>query len=230
MLNEILERIHIRLQKLGLDAAPASTAAGLSKDAIRNIERAVKAGKEEAGTSTSTIMALAPVLKTTASWLLEASGPEEADEALPPIRVVPVAAHIQAGAWNETWEWDQSDRYTVAIPDDESYRGLRLYAAEARGTSMNRRWAEGTVLVFTNVFDTQEPPIPGKRYIVERKRASGEAEHTVKLLYRDEDGKFWLMPESDDPRHQAPISIEDGTGDEDTVTILGRVVYAVARE
>jgi SOS-response transcriptional repressor LexA len=230
MLNEILERIHTRLEKLGLEAAKASAMAGLSKDAIRNIERAVKAGKEDAGTSTSTIMALAPVLKTTASWLLEATGPEESADAPPRVRIVPVAAYIQAGAWNETWEWEDGAQYSVAIPDDEAFRGLKLYAAEARGTSMNRRWSEGTVLVFTNAYETQESPIPGKRYIVERKRASGEAEHTVKLLHKDADGKFWLMPESDDPRHQAPISVDEGTGDEDTVTIIGRVVYAVARE
>lgn len=71
MLNEILERIEDRLIVVGLDPAVASVRAGLSKDAIRNIQRAVKNGKPGAGASTTTLVQLAPVLETTASWLLE---------------------------------------------------------------------------------------------------------------------------------------------------------------
>lgn len=175
----------------------------------------------------------AKLFGVTAGWILYGEDPGAGiiPYAAPPgLRRVEVAAHVQAGAWCETWEWDEADRYAVMIPDYPEYQGFRLYAAEARGTSMNRRYIEGTVLVFVDVNETREEPIPGKRYIVERKRASGEAEHTVKLLHVDAEGKFWLMPESDDPRHQAPIPIEDGTGNEDVVAIIGRVIAAVTRE
>lgn len=148
----------------------------------------------------------------------------------PGLRRVEVAAYVQAGHFAETWEWDEADRYSVYVPDLPELKGMRLYAAETRGPSMNRRYLEKTVVVFNSVAEAHEEPIPGKRYVIERRRSGGEAEHTVKLLHADADGKFWLMPESDDPRFQAPISFEDGTGDEDEVIILGRVVFAVTRE
>lgn len=156
--------------------------------------------------------------------------PLDEDKKTAGIRKVTVAAHIQAGAWSESWEWDDDDKYEVYVPDDPELRFFKLSAAETRGPSMNRRYPERTVLVFTDVLETQEEPIPGKRYIVERKRVGGEAEHTVKLLHVDADNKYWLLPESDDPRFQAPISVEDGTDDGDVVSIVGRVVFAVTRE
>lgn len=146
------------------------------------------------------------------------------------LRRVEVAAHVQAGHFDETWEWDEGDRYQVFVPDLPEYRELRLYGAETRGASMNRRYAEKTVIVFNDVIEAHEEPIVGKRYVVERKKPSGEVEHTVKLLHIDGEGKFWLMPESDDPRFQMPISMEDGTGDEDIVRVIGRVLFAVTRE
>jgi hypothetical protein len=80
MLNEILDRINSRLEVLKLAPSAASHMAGLSKDAIRNIERAVEQGKLEGGTSTVTLLKLAPVLRTTASWLLEGTGVEDTSE------------------------------------------------------------------------------------------------------------------------------------------------------
>lgn len=148
-----------------------------------------------------------------------------------PLRYVTVTGHIQAGHFAETWEWDDAQQYQIAVPSDPALAPYTLYAAELRGTSMNRRWSEGTVVVFTNVMETQEEPVVGKRYVVERRRLGGDAEFTAKKLVRDQDGKHWLMPESDDPRYQSPISIEEGTGsDEDIVTIHGRIWYSVNRE
>lgn len=79
MLIDILNRIESRLKAVKLEASAASDAAGLSKDAIRNIQRTVKRGKEEAGVSSTTLIKLAPVLQTTAAWLLEGvdCGPEQ---------------------------------------------------------------------------------------------------------------------------------------------------------
>lgn len=229
MLKDILDRIESRLQALDLTASAASTRAGLSKDAIRNIQRAVELGKE-GGASTQTLTKLAPVLQTTASWLLEGDAANDNQPVESGLRKVIVAAYVQAGVWTETWEWGDDDQYAVFVPDDPAYRKFKLFGAEARGPSMNRRYPEGTVLVFADVQETGEQPIAGKRYVVERRRPGGEAEHTVKLLHIDDDGKYWLLPESDDPRYQAPIAIEDGTGDDDTVIIIGRVCYAVSKE
>jgi len=81
-LAEILSRIEMRLKALGISANEASRRAGKS-DAIRNLRRAVAKGERE-GISTATLMALAPVLETTAPWLLTggASPEEVAEEAV----------------------------------------------------------------------------------------------------------------------------------------------------
>lgn len=68
-LNDVLSRIESRLSALGLSAHAASLAAK-KPDAIRNLRRAVQNG-ERRGVTTETLAALAPVLGTSAAWLLE---------------------------------------------------------------------------------------------------------------------------------------------------------------
>jgi transcriptional regulator with XRE-family HTH domain len=79
MSKEVLSRVQRRLIALGLKEAPAAVAAGLSDSAIRNVRRKIEAG-EDAKFSLRTLEALAPVLKTTAAWLLEEVGDEEIPE------------------------------------------------------------------------------------------------------------------------------------------------------
>jgi len=143
-------------------------------------------------------------------------------------RSIEVRGVVQAGAWSEAWDWDEGSRYSVPIPDEPRWRSFRLFGAEARGPSMNRRYPEGTVLIVTDQVETGEHLVVGRRYVVERERADGLREATVKTLWRDDAGALWLLPESDDPRFQQPIPISGEQGD--TIRILGRVVYAVQRE
>ena len=143
-------------------------------------------------------------------------------------RMVPVIGFVQAGVWSESWEWDEENSYDIPVPIDETLSPYRLYAAEVRGPSMDKRYPEGTIVVFSNAIETGEDPVPGKRYIVEREREDGDRETTVKTLWQDDEGEAWLLPESNDPRHQEPIAL---TGDEmQTIRIIGRVWYAVTRE
>lgn len=81
MLKDIVSRIDSRLEAVKLSASAASDKAGLSKDAIRNLKRAVKT-KRKAGVSNTTIEALAPILETNASWLLTGDGSVYADSGL----------------------------------------------------------------------------------------------------------------------------------------------------
>ncbi len=73
---EILERVETRLKKLGMSAAEASRKATGSTELIRNWKRAVKAGKDVGATTTS-LLPLATVLKTTPAWLVDGEGDEE---------------------------------------------------------------------------------------------------------------------------------------------------------
>lgn len=144
------------------------------------------------------------------------------------VRMIKVVGLVQAGVFEEAWEWPEEDHYEVPIPTSPALHGVPLLAVETRGTSMNRRYPEGTVLIYTNAVHTFEQIKPGRRYIVERERADGTREATVKLLWLDSNGKPWLLPESDDPLFQAPISLDDEAND--TIRILGQVRYAVSRE
>jgi hypothetical protein len=84
-LAEILARIESRLSVVRLSASKASQEAG-KPDAIRNMQRAVREGRQ--GTVTiETIAGLAPVLRTTSEWLLTGQGKQEVDEIL---ELVPV--------------------------------------------------------------------------------------------------------------------------------------------
>lgn len=143
-------------------------------------------------------------------------------------RIVKVRGPLQAGLWEASTEWDEDDWYDVAIPDDPALRSVPLYAGETRGPSMNKRYPERTVLVFAHLQDLPEALTVGKRYVVERERSDGLREATVKQLWQDEGGRYWLLPESNDPRWQEPIPVDGAAGD--TVRILGRIRYSVQRE
>ena len=67
-----LSRVESRLAALNLSAHAASLAAK-KPDAIRNLRRAVQ-NDDRRGITTETLAALAPVLQTTAAWLLEGVG------------------------------------------------------------------------------------------------------------------------------------------------------------
>jgi len=77
MLKDVVTRIESRLEAKGLSAAKASESAGLSRDAIRNLQRSVQEGRD-AGASTRTITALASVLDVSPAWLLTGNGTPDA--------------------------------------------------------------------------------------------------------------------------------------------------------
>jgi len=143
-------------------------------------------------------------------------------------RMVRVAGLVQAGAWAESVQFDDDEVYEVAIPNDRAFKHFRLEGREVRGPSMNKRYPERTVVVITDLVETGEDIQVGKRYVVERERADGLREATVKLLWRDANGRRWLVPESDDPTYQEAIPFDGSEGD--TIRIVGRVRYAVSRE
>ena len=72
LLQDVLSRVESRLAVVGLSAHAASLAAK-KPDAIRNLRRAVQ-NNDRRGITTETLAALAPVLQTSAAWLLEGVG------------------------------------------------------------------------------------------------------------------------------------------------------------
>ena len=92
LLKDVLSRIESRLNALGLSAHAASLAAK-KPDAIRNLRRAVQ-NNERRGVTTETLAALAPVLQTSAAWLLEGVGGSDGGST----SVLRVIGRVGAGA------------------------------------------------------------------------------------------------------------------------------------
>lgn len=139
---------------------------------------------------------------------------------------VPVKGELRAGYWAASHEWPEDEQYDVMIPDEARLRYLQLYAGVVRGTSMDLRYPDGSIVVMSRVGPGDVRP--GRRYHVRRTRADGEVEETIKTLTRDAQGRLWLRPESSDPAHQAWIPLD---GDpEATVELVGWVCYAIHRE
>lgn len=147
MMKDVLERIEQRLEALGISATRASRDAGLSDDAIRNMRRALEADDRK-GVSTATLFALAPVLKTTASWLIDGTTPAEP-------ALVPVVGF--AGADSEGYliqgSGDPIHERAPIAPGGTS----QSVAVWLKGTSMRGIADDGSLIYFEN---QQNPPTP----------------------------------------------------------------------
>jgi phage repressor protein C with HTH and peptisase S24 domain len=137
-LEDILARVESRLEAVGLSAHAASLAAK-KPDAIRNLKRAVKNG-DRRGITTETLAALAPVLKTSAAWLLEGAGKPGAGSQ------VKVVGKIGAGAeiLPEYEQIPEDGLYEISVP---FALPADTIAFEVEGESMWPRYDSGDVII-----------------------------------------------------------------------------------
>lgn len=142
--------------------------------------------------------------------------------AAPAWRTVDVVTTVEAGLWAEGVVVPDVVQ-TVAVPDRPGWRGLTLHGAIVRGESMNRRFPDGTIIVFNDYVETQESLRPDAAYVVQRER-HGEYEQTCKVLIRRRDGSLWLQPDSTDPTFEDFPARPRDDGDE--ISIRGRVVWS----
>ena len=154
MLREILARIEERLAAVGMSAAAASSAAGLTEDAIRNIRRAVEKGDRQ-GVSTATLVPLARVLGTTPAWLV---GGTEEDR----VRVIGL---IGADAGGEILYADgQAGWDTVPRPPGGTSKTVAL---ELKGRSMRTFADDGSLIYFEDQHTPPTPDMLGEVCVVE---------------------------------------------------------------
>lgn len=147
MLRDVLSRIEMRLSALDLSATAASRKAGLSEDAIRNLRRAVEKDDRQ-GISTATLTALAPVLETTASWLLE--GREAGEPAY-----VPIIGRVGADPEGTIlFSYGQGTGEEAQVPPGGT---LKARALLVKGHSMKGYADDGALIFFE---DQRTPPTP----------------------------------------------------------------------
>ena len=114
-LQRVLKRIDARLKAVGMSPNAASKAAG-KPDAIRNLRRAAKDGNRQ-GATTTTMAALAPILKTTVQWLLEGEGIEDLSAES---RTIPVWGKAGAGGEINSFHEGNTEIGRIPAPDDSN--------------------------------------------------------------------------------------------------------------
>ncbi|MGH6796733.1 MAG: S24 family peptidase [Methylocella sp.] len=174
-LDDVLARIESRLKAVGLSAHAASLAAK-RPDAIRNLKRAVK-NNDRRGITTETLMALAPVLQTTAAWLLEGIGDPASGNLARVVGRIGAGAEIQPGVE----QVPPGGLYRIEVPFPVAADAI---AFEVEGDNMQPRYGPGDVIICWREGTTVEEIIgweaavgtaDGKRYLkrIQRGAARG---------------------------------------------------------
>lgn len=130
-------------------------------------------------------------------WQLSGDSPEP-----PSPTSIWVSGYVEAGSFREALEWDASLWYAVDVPVPARFQKMAK-ALEVRGPSMNLEYREGSVVIWVDILDAR-PARHNDHVVVYAYRDDDAIEATVKEL-RVVDGKEWLWPRSNDPRHQSPI-------------------------
>lgn len=166
-------------------------------------------------------------LEWTTDLLLEKmAGHAEAIEHQIDYSVVVIRGEVAAGIWVESWEWPAEEWLTVHVPKTKNdFQGVPVYGVRVVGDSMNLKFPNGTILECVKYIDIDRQPQSGEYVVVHRRNSNGDYECTVKRFRKDENGKAWLLPESDKPEFQGPLFV-NGSGEDDEVVVYARVIRA----
>ncbi|UAB76992.1 S24 family peptidase [Erythrobacter sp. SCSIO 43205] len=142
---------------------------------------------------------------------------------------ISVVGKVEAGAWRESEEWPEEDRYEIEVMPSP-FASSERFGLRVEGYSMDKLFLPGTILDCFKLYGADGlTPEPGDVVIVQRRRGA-LIETTCKRLERLADGAFQLRAESTRPEFAEPIPIgapsEEHFGDDET-TIIGIVNAAV---
>jgi hypothetical protein len=194
MLVNVLARIQRRLEKVGLTESAAALKAGLSRDGIRNLRRAVRDGKLKSGANMTTIDKLAPVLQTTAAWLIEGRGPEELSE---DFLTQTVTIDVPLISWDSVSHLGRSGKLgaTPDVSQVVQLAGLdpngNWIALRINGDAMNLVSPHDSIIV---VDRRDRQLVPFKHYVI--------ISENLTLYRRFRPPDIW-EPVSTNPKHQA---------------------------
>lgn len=145
-------------------------------------------------------------------------------------RPVAIVGAVQAGHWSEAVEWPHDDKYALLLPLPKAWKDIDFQGFLVRGSSMNRLYPEGSVVVAAPTIINQLDPFSGDKVVVQRQNESGLYEVTLKQLEITPDGIGWLWPRSTDPEHQTPLkfqgTIDLNRHDDRPDTVITGIVFA----
>lgn len=159
-------------------------------------------------------------------WEAKTSAPPD-DEAVKRGRTLGsaiVVATVEAGAWREVDEFDQSSPEWVAVPPDDKYPDATQDVYDVAGDSMNALQphpitpGSRLVAVRYDEISSRAPLRDGLVVVVQRSRNGGhERELTVKQVAWFED-RIEFQPKSTNPKHK-PIIVEHDSWEDNGVEV-----------
>lgn len=202
----LLSRIDERLKALGLSERRACDLAGVGVNSIRHLRP-----PREHAPKPATLAKLATVLGVPPAYLLDAAAEVPVGPGGVTMETVFVRGAVQGGEWRDAIEWPPSDWFTVQMPADPRLGSVTRFGLVVRGTSMDRLYPEGTIVLVVRFHDIGRPPRTGDRVVVlRRSTATGDFEATLKEYELDAQGRHVLWPRSSDPEFQAPFILPPG--------------------
>jgi transcriptional regulator with XRE-family HTH domain len=214
------QRLQEAIDELGWSKAELQRRSGISYDSINKYLRG-----EVDNPRGNVLDKLAQTIGRPALWLregIEVGG--EITRSARPSSAAAFVATVEAGAWREVDEFDQSDPEWVAVPPDDKYPDATQDVYNVAGDSMNALEphpitpGSRIVAVRYDEIANRSPLRDGLVVVVQRSRNGGqERELTVKQVAWFED-RIEFQPRSTNPKHK-PIVVEHDNWEDNGVEV-----------
>jgi repressor LexA len=196
--RELMEARELNMRSLSLKA-------GLGQTFVRDMLL------RDRDPGTKALSALAKALECSMDWIANGTGPSpfDANSTIYPesISSPQIVGEVQAGVWREANVFEHEEMPTLPVAVAPAYRDLPQVAFRVLGSSMNKVAGNGEYVVAVRYIDLGRGPQDGDIAVVER-RNGGLVEYTLKRVRRL-NGRYFLDPESTDPRYQEGIAADE---------------------
>lgn len=201
-------------------ASAAAEAFGWHPQNVRDHEA------ERRGVSPDQAERYARAYRSTAEWLLFGRGDQTGKPKASGEITLPIRYEVAASGFLERDELPQRPYGFHTVPSVAPYAGTPQWLERVISDSMDLLLPVGSLVHVVDAITLEYEPRHGDIVIVERSRAQGAlVERTIKQVVLTPAGPE-LWPRSHNARHQSAISLHDGDGSSDdlTVQIVGKVI------